>query len=101
VDVRGRAAALVASGGAAGLALAIRGIAVSRDERWRRHYPRFERRVDQRWSIPIAMFVDTLFALMGLAANAIAAYWVSLAVVVALQVAFIAAVLTVMWFRHR
>jgi hypothetical protein len=101
VDLRAWAAALVASGGAVSLAFAIRRIALSRDERWVRHYPRHERRLDQRWSIPITLFVDTLFAALGLAANATEAYWVSLAVVVALQVVFIAAVLALMWLRHR
>jgi hypothetical protein len=99
--VRWWAAALVASLGAAGLAVVIRRIALSQDERWVRYYPRYGRRVDQRWSIPIAMFVDTLFATVGLATDAAVAYWVSLALVVAIQVGFIASVLALMWLRYR
>jgi hypothetical protein len=101
MDVHWWATALVASLGLAGLAFSIRAIAMSRDSRWLRFYPRYERRVDQRWSIPIAIFVDTVFAAIGLGDHADKTYWISWALVVALQVLFIASVLSLTWLRHR
>lgn len=101
MDVHWWAAAVVASSGAVGLAFAIRGIAGSRDSRWVAFYPRYRRHVDQRWLIPIAILIDTIFAVVGLAESASTTYWISWAITVAVQFLFLVSVLSLTWLRGR